>query len=544
MPLGCLQRLVMSRSLGCAFALAALAACAKTTQTPQEHVLRIGMTTEPNSLSPLFALNDYEQFVDRFVFDVLVTTGADGRTLIPRLAAVVPTQQNGGISRDGLTITYYLRRNVKWQDGAPFTSADVRFSYGAMMNPANNVPNRHGYDLIASVRTPDAYTAVFRMKRPYAPATTNLFGDETPNAILPQHLLARYPDLNHHVTFNQLPIGTGPFKVVRWDRGTSIELVANDAYYLGKPHVRRISVRFIPDEATMLNQLRTHELDLFTQASVNAFGQIRSLPGIKYSLVNTHGASNVLINMNRPALHDVRVRRAIDYAIDKAGIVKRFTFGAGTVATEDIPAFMWAYDSQLRPTSHDPARARALLREAGWRPGRNGLVFKDGRPLRLEFAYAQNNVTYRLIAVEIQSELRAVGIDAEVKGYNGAMMFAGLSAGGIYQSGNFDLAWYTMTLGIDPDSSGRFTCGAIPPNGQNYSRYCNAAMDAAQTAGLTDYDRVGRRRAYAASQRLLARDVPIAFVYWPKDVEAYAPRLRGFAPNPVTPSWNAQDWLF
>jgi len=540
---GCLRGSALLRTLGCAVALVALAACAKIAQAPQERVLRIGMTTEPNSLSPLFALNDYEQLVDRFAFDVLVTTGADGRTLIPRLATAVPTQHNGGISRDGLTITYHLRHNVKWQDGAPFTSADVRFSFEAMMNPANNVPNRHGYDLIANVRTPDAYTAVFRMKRPYAPATTNLFGDETPNAILPRHLLARYSDLNH-VTFNQMPVGTGPFKVVRWDRGTSIELSANDAYYLGKPHVRRISVRFIPDEATMLNQLRTHELDLFTQASVNAFGQIRSLPGIKYSLVNTHGASNVLINMSRPALRDVRVRRAIDYAIDKAGIVERFTFGAGTVATEDIPAFMWAYDSQLRPTPHDPARARALLREAGWLPGRNGLVFKDGRPLRLEFAYAQNNVTYRLIAVEIQSELRAVGIDAEVKGYNGAMMFAGLAAGGIYQSGNFDLAWYTMTLGIDPDSSGRFMCGAIPPNGQNYSRYCNAAMDAAQTAGLTDYDRGGRRRAYAASQRLLARDVPIAFVYWPKDVEAYDPRLRGFAPNPVTPSWNAQDWLF
>jgi len=101
-----------------------------------------------------------------------------------------------------------------------------------------------------------------------------------------------------------------------------------------------------------------------------------------------------------------------------------------------------------------------------------------------------------------------------------------------------------MTLGIDPDSSGRFTRGAIPPNGQNYSRYCSAAMDAAQTAGLTSYGRRERKRAYAASQDLLARDVPIAFVYWPKDVEAYNPRLRGFAPNPVTPTWNAQDWLF
>ena len=432
---------------------------------------------------------------------------------------------------------------MKWQDGAPFTSADVKFSYDAMMNSANNVPNRHGYDLIRDVRTPDAYTVVFRMKAPYAPATTNLFGDETPNAILPRHLLARYRDLNH-VAFNQMPVGTGPFKVVRWNHGTSVDLVANDAYYLGKPGVRRISVRFIPDEATMLNQLRTHELDLFTQASVNAFGQIRSLPGIKYTLVNTHGASNVLINMTRPELRDVRVRRAIELAINKPAIVQRFTFGAGTLATEDIPSFMWSYDPTLRVTPYDPARARALLAEAGWRPGSGGIVRKDGRPLTLELAVAQNNVTYRLVAVDIQADLRAVGIDAQVKGYNSALMFAGLSAGGIYQGGNFDLAWYTMTLGIDPDSSGRFTCNAIPPNGQNYSRYCDAAMDRAQTAGLTHYDEASRKRAYAASQQLLARDVPLVFVYWPKDVEAYDPRLRGFAPNPVTAAWNAQDWVF
>lgn len=261
-------------------------------------------------------------------------------------------------------------------------------------------------------------------------------------------------------------------------------------------------------------------------------------------LVDTHGASNVLINMTRPVLQDVRVRRAIDYALDKPGIVRRFTFGAGTVATEDIPRFMWAYDARLRVTPYDPARARALLREAGRRRGANGFAVKGGRPLTLDFAYAQNNVTYRLIAVEIQAELRAVGIDARVKGYNGALMFAGRAAGGIYQSGNFDLAWYTMTLGIDPDSSGRFTCGAIPPNGQDYSRYCNARMDAAQEAGLTHYNRAARKRAYATSQELLARDVPLVFVYWPKDIEAFNPRLRGFAPNPITAAWNVQQWSF
>jgi peptide/nickel transport system substrate-binding protein len=505
--------------------------------------VRIGMTTEPNSLSPLFALNDYENVVDRFLFDVLVTVDRTGRTLQPRLAAVVPTLENGGIARDGMTLTYHLRRNVKWHDGAPFTSKDVAFSYAAVMNPANNVPNRRGYDQVARVDTPDPYTVVVHMKRPYAPAVTTLFSDEAPNPILPEHLLGKEHDLNR-ASFNQNPVGTGPFKFLRWDHGQSIELAANDAYYLGKPKIARISVRTIPDENTMTNQLRTRELDVFAEASVNAYGQLRSIPGIKTALSAVHGASNLLINNARPDLQDVRVRRAIAASIDKRTIVQNFAFGAGEVATEDLPSFMWAYDPNVHPDAYDPNRARTLLREAGWVPGADGIVAKNGRKLSLTFAYAQNNATARLTAVQIQAYLKSTGIDAQLKGYNGAVMFGAYSAGGIYQAGKFDLAWYTMTLGVDPDSSGRFMCRAIPPHGQNYSRYCSKEMDAAQTAGLTTFDQTARKKAYTKSQQLLARDVPIVFVFWPKNVDAYDPRLHNFAPNPVTPTWNAHEWSF
>ncbi|BDE05565.1 ABC transporter substrate-binding protein [Vulcanimicrobium alpinum] len=503
--------------------------------------MRLGMTTEPRSLSPLFSLDDYANTVDRLAFDVLISVGSDGRTLVPRLAAEVPSLRNGGISRDGRTLTYHLRRNVKWHDGVPFTSKDVAFSYHAIMNPANNVPNRHGYDQIASVATPDPYTVVFRLKEPYAPAITTLFGDDTCGPILPEHLLGRYPNLNE-VDFNQHPVGTGPFKVVRWDRGSSVELDANDDYYLGKPKLRRISVRFVPDENTLVTQMRTHELDVFAEMSVNAYGQMRGIPGTRAVLSNVHGAANLLMNTTHDALRDPRVRRAIAAAIDKDAIVRNFAYGAGTVAGADLPSFMWAYDPNARAQPHDPARARAFLRDAGYVPGPGGIVQKAGRPLSLTFAYSQNNIAARLIAVQIQSYLREVGIDAQLKGFTTQMMFNAYAAGGIYQAGKFDLAWYTMTLGVDPDSSGRFTCGAIPPNGQNYSRYCNREMDAAQTAGLRTFDLAARKRAYARSQELLVHDVPAVFVFWPKNIDAADAGLRGFAPNPSIATWNAHEW--
>ena len=525
-------------------ATALLAACTRTTtsEQPQGLPLRIGLTAEPTSLSPLLALSDYEQSVDRLLFDVLVTVDPQGRT-VARLAAVVPSLRNGGISRDGRTLTYHLRHGVLWHDGVPFTSADVAFTYRAIMNPANNVASRHGYDLIASVATPDRYTVIFHMKRPYGPAVTTLFSDIEPGGILPEHVLGREPSLNR-VSFNATPIGTGPYTFVRWKRSDSIELAANDAYYLGRPKIRRLSVRFIPDESSMIDLMRTHEIDLFTEASVNGYAQLKTIPNVVARLSDEHAAANVLLNNTRPDLRDVRVRRAIAAAIDKASIVKKYIAGAGTVATADLPSFMWASDPHVHAIAYDPVRARALLRAAGWTPGPDGIVTRGGRRLALEFAYAQNNITSRLIVVGIQAYLRAVGIDVSVKGYSTQQMFAGYGAGGIYQSGNFDLAWYTMTLGTDPDSSGRFTCGAIPPHGQNYSRYCSAEMDAAQNAGLGTLDEAKRKVAYARSQELLVRDVPIVFVFWPKNVSAYDARLRGFDSNPVTPTWNAHQWSF
>lgn len=524
----------------CIRALALGLAIVLTAAVPDAGSLRIAMSTEPNSLNPIFGLNDYEGFVDRLIFDVLISSDEKGR-LVPRLAREVPSLSNGGISRDGLSITYRLRHGVTWHDGAPFTSRDVKFSFDAIMNPANNVPNRHGYDVVRDVATPSDDTVVFHLKRPYAPVLTQLFGEGIPGGILPAHLLAGNRDLNQN-GFNQAPVGTGPFKVVRWNRGDSIELVRNDRYFLGRPGIERLTVRFIPDENTAVNELKTGELDLFTEASVNAYGMMKRVPNLTTAVPDIHGASTLLINNTRPQFRDVRVRRAVAYAIDKRAIVNNYTFGAGTVATEDLPSFMWAYDLNVARYGYDPKKARALLAAAGWRQRGDGLVVKDGKTLDAVLAFAQNNATTRLVSVQLQAYLRAVGLNVQLKGYNSSMMFAGYAAGGVYQSGNFDLAWYTMTLGLDPDSSGRFACDAVPPNGQNYSRYCTSEMDRAQRAGLTHYDLPARKRAYAESQRLLARDVPIVFVFWPKDVNGCTRRLHGFTPNAVTASWNAYQW--
>jgi peptide/nickel transport system substrate-binding protein len=156
--------------------------------------------------------------------------------MVPMLARDVPSLSNGGISSDGLRVTYHLRPGVRWQDGVPFTSHDIAFTWRAIMNPNNNVLAREIYAAVAGIDTPDATTVIVRLKHKTAAFTAELFTRLYP---LPEHLLGKYGELND-VAFNSLPIGVGPFRVVRWDRGSHIELDANDAHYLGRPRLRHI----------------------------------------------------------------------------------------------------------------------------------------------------------------------------------------------------------------------------------------------------------------------------------------------------------------
>ena len=261
--------------------------------------LRIATSLSPNTFNPILSTQQVETFVEAFVFDPLVATDAQGRD-VPILAATVPTLDNGGISRDGLTITYRLRRNVRWQDGAPFTSRDVAFTFDAIMNPATAVATRHGYDQVIRVETPDRFTAVFRLKRPFAPAVRTFFAhSDAPYYILPAHLLAQYPDLNR-VPFNQKPIGTGPFRFVRWLRGDRIEYAANDDYFLGRPKLRKIVVHLVPDENTIASQVRAREVDWFSAATPRMYPQLTSVDGIDVRLVPMNANDAIIFNTEHP----------------------------------------------------------------------------------------------------------------------------------------------------------------------------------------------------------------------------------------------------
>ena len=483
--------------------------------------------------------------LNRLSFDPLLSVDSSGKHVVPILATVVPTSANGGISADGKTITYHLRAGVRWQDGVPFTSRDVKFTWQAIMNDANNVTSRNGYERVAAVETPDATTVVFRLKAPFAPFVNTVFAEsDSPYEIVPAHLLARYPNVNQ-VPFNELPIGTGPFRVVRWVHGDHVDLIANDDYFRGKPKLRRIVVRDIPDENTSIDALRTHDVDWIFEASPQTINALRPLDAagtIKLTFVDAPSTYRIYMNLTRPALRDVRVRQAVDYAIDKKALVDRLTGGTAIAGTSDQPPFSPYYEPDVQIYRRDPEKAKALLRAAGYTFGPDGSALKDGRPLTLQLSYNVENATRRAIAIQVQAMLRAIGIDAPLKGYPANVMFATYGQGGILTNAIYDLNISGWTAGFDPDDYTLYGCDQFPPKGSNYARYCSPEMQRLQAAALGTYDEADRKKAYSGIQKLIAHDVPDIELFYFRFLQPINPAFKNFAPNPMSEAWNAFLW--
>ncbi|HLI95085.1 MAG TPA: peptide ABC transporter substrate-binding protein [Candidatus Baltobacteraceae bacterium] len=493
--------------------------------------LRISVPQDAKTLDPILASNTIDGFVMRFMFEPLLSANPQGDP-VPMLAAQVPSRENGGISADGLTITYRLRRNAKWTDGVPVTSRDVQFSWQAIMNPQNNAVSRNGYDDVTRIDTPNDYTVVVHLKKRFAPFVNTFFAEsDQPYTVVPAHVLAKYPDINH-VSFDSDPdVTDGPFRFQSWSHGDHIDLVANDGFFMGKPHLRRIVIHVVPDENTSVNLLRTHAIDYMFQASIATYPALHAAAGVHLVWVNMNGYEGIQFNMQRKPLDDPRVRLAIAYAIDKRRLVRDLTYGQEKLATEDLPDFMWAYNSALKPLAYDPSKARALLQGAGVK-----------LPLDLVLVTDTANVTHKREAVQIQAMLHQVGIQVEVKTYPGDLLYAPAGAGGIVNGGSFDLVLWPWYAGIDPDNSSQFTCASIPPHGYNESRYCTPEMEALQSSALTHYDRATRTKAYHGIEALLARDHPLVAFWWQRQQEALSVDLHNFTPNPTEESWNAWEW--
>jgi peptide/nickel transport system substrate-binding protein len=519
--------------------------CARTTDTTAgagaqgrhaytvPHVLRYSTAQDISGLNPHLVNQLVISYMSSMTMAWLIKTGPDTRP-VPELATVVPTRANGGISADGKTITYHLRRDATWSDGVPFTADDVLFSIKTILNPATNEVSRDGWDLITRIDEPDKYTVALHLRKPYSPYAVTFFASAGANpCVLPKHLLASLPNINH-ATYNELPVGIGPFKYVRWKRGDSVEMVANPLYFRGKPKLERIIFRIIPDANTVLTQMTTHELDLWTPIRANFYGRVKSIPGVVAITQPAFQYEHLDFNISHPAVADPIVRQAVRLAMDREQIRREVRHGLGTISDNVFGSNHVAYHP-IPLTPFDLARANALLDADGWLRGADGIRAKNGVRLALDLATSAGNPDYDAEIELLRPNWKKIGVDITVRHYLPSLLFALQPEGGILFGGKFDIAIFAWSLDSQGSLYALYGCAQVPPAGENDPRWCDPRADAAMHAFIEEYDEKKRNPYDYIVTDEIARQVPIVVLDIRDNIYAYNSDLKGWHPNPVAP---------
>ncbi|MBP2627388.1 MAG: ABC-type transporter, periplasmic subunit [Firmicutes bacterium] len=497
-----------------------------------------GSLQEPDILNPLLSDLLATAEVGSLIFSGLIATNDKGEWM-PDLAVEVPTLQNGGVSQDGLTVTYKLRQGIMWHDGSPFTADDVKFTWQAIVNSKINVVSRDGYEKIKVIDTPDKYTVVVRFKEYYA-AHLTLF-----STILPKHILEAVDDINK-APFNRSPIGTGPFKFKEWRLAEAIVLEANTSYFRGKPNLDTIIYKVIPDSNIMLIQLKAGEVDIVSNVAFAQLDQVKDISIMQAVTTPNMVWEHLDFNFDNPLFQDGRVRQAIALGIDKQGLIANVLKNAASPAMGDQSPLSWAYNPVAKQEVRDVNAARELLVQAGWKLGDDGIFVKDGRKLGFSLNFPTGNRSREIIASVIGQQLKEVGIAVELKPTDAKVFFSD-----ILKKRVFDTAMYAWVAGIDPDDLSLWHSKRIPNSnngyeGQNYPGWRNTEIDALTEQGTRTIDIERRKQIYFRIQDIIIQEHPVVPLYFRSNIDAVKKNVVNYRANP-TPSgnlWNAWQWGF
>jgi peptide/nickel transport system substrate-binding protein len=356
------------------------------------------------------------------------------------------------------------------------------------------------------------------LRAPFAPFLTYFF--ETENyPVLPAHVLAQRATLEGS-TLATAPVGTGPFRVVRWDRGNALVLAGNRAYYGGAPGLARIDLRFVANPQTAVEQLRTGEAGAYLAADPAVVGQLRTIPALHVVTLPIYGFTSLTFQTDAPALHDPATRRALRESFALARDVAQVSRGEVQMADALRGLFTWAYVPlvPVRPAAH------------------------AGLPNRLTLIVDAGSALDRALAIALASDAARRGIAIDILPFATQTFFAPADRGGPLNAGRFDLALHDVLTGADPETSWLLACDQIPPAGFNVSRFCDHAVDAALADALRTFDAERRRRDYQRVQAAIARDVPFVALWQTRETEALPRDLEGFSGTPETPFAHVERW--
>ena len=379
----------------------------------------VGFSQEPTVFNPLMPHTECDDAVHFSVFDALVRMDPKG-VLQPNLAVEVPSQDNGGISEDGLVWRIRLRDDVRWHDGTPFTAEDVKFTLELITNPKFRAWRTAGHSLVRDIKVVSPTELTWRMEEAFAPYLS--FLAET--FMVPKHILEKEADPNA-AAFNQAPVGTGAFKWAQRTAGDHIELVANADYAGEGPYLERLVFKYIPDMTVLYTQFKSGDIDLVDQAFITAdhYAEASTLPDRVVMLERGASVELIYLNLEKPQFKDPAVRQALYAAIDRKAILEALYYGVHKPTETFMPQNSYYYNPNLPAQEFNLERAGQILDEAGWVPGADGIRVKDG--VRLSFANSTTSGNHLREQTQqfLQQTFAEIGVEMTISNLPAAVMW-------------------------------------------------------------------------------------------------------------------------
>ena len=436
--------------------------------------------------------------------------GADGAPrFAPRLA------RSWTLAADGLSVEFVLRDDVRWSDGTPTTAEDVLFTWQAQTDPKLGWADADLKANIKDVRVTGPGRVRFTLERPSPFALLDI----NEGHILPAHALGKIAREGWATTdFSRGLVTNGPFRLAAWKPGEAIELARNPNHFEpGVPALERVIFRVVGDPAIRLQQLLTGENDVLEGVAAESLDRLQAQASVRIVRFDQRMYSYIGWNNRRPLFADPRVRRALTMALDRAEMLRVLDRGMGRPAAGPIPSSLWAAHRALLPLPFDPAQARLLLREAGWKDADNdGVVEREGTRFQFDIEFNTGNSFRELVALRAAAQLAQIGVKAIPR----AVEWAAFQSK--HRSGDYDsfVAARIVSTRVDMDS---FVAG----DAANYSGYANPEVDALARRAAAAPDTAAAREAWMKAQEIVARDQPVTFLFEQDRLYAVNARVQG-----------------
>ncbi len=485
-----------------------------------------GTNAEAANINPLLRVDTDGDYLSSWVFDRIVDVDPKTFQPIPWLA------ESWDVSKDGLTYTFKLRRNVKWHDGKPFTAGDVEFTLKTILSPTYTGPFRSRFIVIAGarefgagqirdlagVRVVDDATLQIRLSQPLAPFLVTSMRELKP---VPRHLVEGQ-DIARGEWAQKL-IGTGPFKLREWVRGDHWTFDVNPDYWRGRGCLDSIRHQIIPDLNALLVAAETGQVDTVIVPPVTEIPRLKKEHKLDVIDLTSAGIEGIQFNLEHPILKDVRVRQAIAHAIDVQAFTRDVLKGVTQTADSVVVPTVWAYDKSIKLPEYNPDKARKLLAEAGYPKG-----------FTVKWSTNSGNLFREQFSTFAQAQLEKVGIKLELVMNEWPIFLKSM------EDGRFELATQNIVAGVpDPDVLYFIFHTGAPGN---YFRFSNQIVDQLLDQGRTLTSQASRRDVYLRVERILANQLPIFNAYYRPNPIVKNTKLKGLNPQSIDPYFQIETW--